>query len=208
MVGSHAVVVDEMPLVRTGLAAVVAAAGVAGVTTARSARDAFEVLAGDPDCLFVCGSAADREPTAIVRRLRTLRPTPPTVLLLAPGSEAVTAYAIAAGVLGVGLRTAEESEVRELVEAALRGERRVSSALHGDLGAVRPRGDRVDALLTPREREIVVLLAEGCDNREIAGRLGVSPATVKSHLVRIYGKLGAADRREAVGRAVEFGILG
>ena len=66
----------------------------------------------------------------------------------------------------------------------------------------------LDVVDLPVRREIVVLLAEGCDNREIAGRLGVSPATVKSHLVRIYGKLGAADRREAVGRAVEFGILG
>jgi two-component system, NarL family, nitrate/nitrite response regulator NarL len=208
VVGAAAVVVDEMPLVRSGLAAITVAAGVRTVAAVRTAREAFEILGGDPDCLLVCGTAADREPAEIARRLRTLRPTPPAVLLLAPGDESVAAYAAAAGFLGVGLRTAEETEIAALVEAALGGERRVSPALHADLGALRPLADRAEPLLSAREREVLVLVAEGHDNRAIATRLAISPATVKSHLVRIYGKLGAADRREAVGRAVQLGILG
>lgn len=208
MPGISAVVVDEFPLVRTGLAAIAGAAGVASVVTVRTAREAFALLGADPDRLLVCGSAADREPEAVARRLRTLRPTPPAVLLLAPGSEAATAYAVAAGFLAVGLRSAEEGEIRALVEAALRGERRISAALHGDLSAVRPLDEGAAPLLSAREREVLVLLAGGHDNREIATLLSVSPATVKSHLVRTYAKLGARDRREAVGRAVELGILG
>lgn len=208
MSGAGAVVVDEVPLVRAGLAAIVEAAGIAAVLPVRTAREAFDLLRADPDRLLVCGAAADREPEAVARQLRTLRPTPPAVLLLAPGSESVAAYAVAAGFLAVGLRSAEEDEIRALVDAALRGERRVSPALHGDLAAVRPLAERAEPLLSAREREVLVLLAGGHDNREIATLLSVSPATVKSHLVRTYAKLGVRDRREAVGRAVELGILG
>lgn len=205
---NRSVVVDAIPLVRAGLAAVVTAAGVASVARVPTVREAFELSAGDPDLLLVFGSATDRMPEDIVRRLRTLRPTPPAVLLLPPGEEAVVGYAVAAGFLGVGLRSAEEEEVRALVEAAVGGERRVSPALHAYLTSVRPLADRADPLLSGREREVLALLAGGHDNREIAARLSISPGTVKSHLVRVYAKLGVGDRREAVGRAVELGLLG
>ena len=62
-----------------------------------------------------------------------------------------------------------------------------------------------DELLTSREREVLVLLAEGRTNREIAAALSVTLATVKSHLVRIYAKLEADNRNEALGRAVALG---
>ncbi len=62
-------------------------------------------------------------------------------------------------------------------------------------------------MLTLREREVLAFLAAGRTNREIAGALSVSIATVKSHLVHIYDKLGAANRNEAIGRAVAAGIL-
>jgi ATP/maltotriose-dependent transcriptional regulator MalT len=54
---------------------------------------------------------------------------------------------------------------------------------------------------------VLAFLAEGRTNREIAGALSVSVATVKSHLVHIYDKLGAANRNDAIGRAVAAGIL-
>jgi ATP/maltotriose-dependent transcriptional regulator MalT len=67
--------------------------------------------------------------------------------------------------------------------------------------------DRTDELLTAREREVLVLLAEGRSNRDIAVDLSVTLATVKSHLVRIYAKLDAKNRNEALGRAVALGVL-
>jgi LuxR family maltose regulon positive regulatory protein len=70
-----------------------------------------------------------------------------------------------------------------------------------------PLGDRTDELLTAREREVLVLLAEGRSNREISSALSVTLATVKSHLVRIYAKLEASNRNEALGRAVSLGLL-
>lgn len=62
-------------------------------------------------------------------------------------------------------------------------------------------------LLTPRERDVLALLAQGATNREIAESLLVGEATVKTHLGRIYAKLEVAGRHHAVGRALELGLL-
>jgi DNA-binding NarL/FixJ family response regulator len=73
---------------------------------------------------------------------------------------------------------------------------------------VRP--DSVDTLvepLTPREIEVLELLAEGLPNREIGGRLGISDQTVKFHVASISGKLGATNRTDAVRRAVRRGLV-
>jgi ATP/maltotriose-dependent transcriptional regulator MalT len=83
--------------------------------------------------------------------------------------------------------------------------------LHGALTGqvrLRPLADRQEELLSAREREVLVLLAEGRTNREIAASLSVTLATVKSHLVRIYAKLEASNRNECLGRAVSLGLLG
>jgi DNA-binding CsgD family transcriptional regulator len=61
--------------------------------------------------------------------------------------------------------------------------------------------------LTPRELEIIALLAEGLPNKGIAARLGISDQTVKFHVASIYGKLGASNRTDAVRRALRRGIL-
>jgi DNA-binding CsgD family transcriptional regulator len=61
--------------------------------------------------------------------------------------------------------------------------------------------------LTPREREILSMLAEGLPNKVIASRLGISEHTVKTHLEAVFEKLGASTRAEAVARAVRLGLL-
>lgn len=75
--------------------------------------------------------------------------------------------------------------------------------------ASRVRGDdeTVDEPLTPREVQVVELLAEGLPNKAIARRLGISDQTVKFHLASISGKLGAANRTDAVRRAVRRGLI-
>jgi len=61
--------------------------------------------------------------------------------------------------------------------------------------------------LTPREVEILALVAEGLSNKAIASRLGISDQTVKFHVSAIYGKLGASNRTDAVGRGVRRGLI-
>ena len=71
-------------------------------------------------------------------------------------------------------------------------------------------GDAVDPLaepLTPRETEVLALVAEGLSNKAIAGELGISDQTVKFHVSSIAGKLGATSRTDAVRRAVRRGLL-
>jgi len=61
--------------------------------------------------------------------------------------------------------------------------------------------------LTPREQEVLVLLADGLRNRELATRLGISEHTVKFHLAAIFGKLGASSRTEVVRKALRLGLI-
>ena len=136
------------------------------------------------------------------------------------------ADAVAAGVPVVGLLAAE-SQAREALGAGARGlllrsapAARIAGALgavavglwalDGDLGAslLRPLAlDEPQERLTPREREVLSLLAEGLSNRAIAERLGISERTAKFHASSILAKLGAESRAEAIVRAARLGLV-
>jgi len=75
------------------------------------------------------------------------------------------------------------------------------------LPSERRRGEGLTEALTPREREVLTLVADGLQNREIAVRLGVSEHTVKFHLGTIFGKLGASTRTEAVRKGLSTGVI-
>jgi DNA-binding NarL/FixJ family response regulator len=77
-----------------------------------------------------------------------------------------------------------------------------------DAGGVRDRaGEWTEETLTPREHEVLELLAEGLPNKSIAERLGISDQTVKFHVASICGKLGASNRTDAVRRAIRRGLI-
>jgi DNA-binding NarL/FixJ family response regulator len=119
--------------------------------------------------------------------------------------------ALKAGAAGYLLKDATQREVIGAVRQVLRGE----SLLHGEVAtrllrrlAEEPaRPDELPAVpLTPREAEVLGLLAQGLTNREIAGQLFVSVGTVKVHVERILAKLGVSDRTQAAVRAVTLGL--
>jgi DNA-binding NarL/FixJ family response regulator len=205
-----AVVADELGLVRAGVAAVLAGRGIGLVGETRSGRELVTLAKVERPDLAVVGAPADLDAADVVRRLVQLRPSPQIVVLVAPAQEHVVRYVLAMGAAAVALRSVDAGELGVMVDAARKGERHVAAGLHhavaGDL-KLPPLDERTAGVLTTREREVLALLAEGRDNREIATALSVTLATAKSHLARIYGKLGAKNRNEAVARAVSLGLL-
>jgi DNA-binding NarL/FixJ family response regulator len=205
-----AVVVDEMGLVRAGITGVLVGRGIDVIAQTRSGRDAISVVTVDRPDLVVVGAPADLDAVEVVRRLVRLRPHPALVVLLPPASDHVVRYLLGLGVAGLALRSTDPDELGVVVDAARKGGPYVAPALHHALAgsvALPALESRAPDVLSSREREVLVLLAEGRSNREIASALSVTLATVKSHLVRIYSKLEAGNRNEALGRAVALGLI-
>jgi DNA-binding NarL/FixJ family response regulator len=113
-----------------------------------------------------------------------------------------TAEEIAAAIdaAAVGLVVLPPEQVAELVRL------RAATSATRDFAQRRGETRRTPAL-TPREHEILAMLAEGLPNKSIAARLGISDHTVKTHLEAIFDKLGASTRAEAVARGVRLGML-
>ena len=113
--------------------------------------------------------------------------------------------AIEAGAIGYLLKDSPREELYAAIRAAAQGKPLLTSTVASRL-MEKMRGPAEEAL-SSREIEVLKLVAKGANNKEIANRLYVTEATVKSHLIRIYGKLNVADRTAAVVKAMERGIL-
>lgn len=159
-------------------------------------------------------------PNPVARDLDDLPPIPIVVLLRGPPSGDTVLSLLAAGVRGVLPDDATTEEIAAASEAAAAGLVILPSEQVGDLVGARPAASAVRDFphapgrstsqvptLTPREREILAMLAEGLPNKLIASRLGISDHTVKTHLEAIFDKLSASNRAEAVARAVRSGLL-
>ena len=182
-------------------------------------RPGWRVVVGTPADLAVL--VDDRHPACIVvamppanalRALDTLSGLariPPVILLPPEPHAAWTPEARRAGVRAVlpGDATAEE------LAGAIAGCTAGLIVLHPEAlivrtaGASRPHGSGEGAALTPREREILEMMAEGMRNRKIASRLGISGYTVKFHVASILAKLAASSRTEAVALGVRLGLI-
>jgi DNA-binding NarL/FixJ family response regulator len=156
---------------------------------------------------------------AAARSIDALPPIPVVVLLGGRAPPAAIRALLAHGVRGLLPDASSAEEIAAAIEAAAAGLVTVPSELVGDLvaplrsGAERefttPREPLTGGTprLTPREQEILAMLAEGLPNKAIASRLGISDHTVKTHLEAVFEKLGASTRAEAVARAVRAGML-
>ena len=118
--------------------------------------------------------------------------------------------AIEAGATGYLLKDAPPMELFRAVRAAARGEAALSPSVAtrvvGQVRAAPSVPDAADAI-SARELEVLELVARGATNREAAAKLFISEATVKSHLVHLYAKLGVGDRAAAVTAAFDRGLL-
>jgi DNA-binding NarL/FixJ family response regulator len=167
---------------------------------ASSAVEALELLdAVEPDFLLVDYHLPDHRGTELVRELRRRGVTSPAVLMTANHERGFNETARDAGAQGSVLKTGSPIELLEALRTVLGG-RPAFDPRH-------PRRDPGRAALSPREREVLSLVAEGATNQEIAKELGIGVETVKTLLGRTFSKLGVQRRAQAVAAAHERGFL-
>jgi two-component system, NarL family, response regulator NreC len=141
-----------------------------------------------------------------IPRLRTDWPETQIVVLTMQEDPAFARAALRAGALGYVLKDAADDELMNAVLLASRGETYLNSQLGARLAA-QPADDSQPDRLSPRETEVLTLIALGHTNTEIAASLGLSVRTVESHRAHIQQKIGLTTRAELVGYARERGLL-
>jgi len=200
-------VVDDHPVVRDGIRGMLAgASGIEVVGEAGGGAEAVEQAESlAPDVVLmdlrmpgVDGVAAIREIVGRGSRSRVL-------VLTTYDTDREVLSAIEAGATGYLLKDAPRDELVRAVEATARGQAFLSASV-GALLMERVRSPEPEAL-TERELEVLRLVASGATNRDIAERMFVSEATVKTHLLHVYAKLGVNDRAAAVAAAYDRGLL-
>jgi len=137
--------------------------------------------------------------------LRGVAARAPVLALPLSGEQA--REALAAGARGVLSRERLEEQLLPSVRAALLGLLVVDESFGEALVRPAPAADALIEPLTPRETEVLQLLAEGLTNRRLGERLGISEHTAKFHVNAILGKLGARTRGEAIAQAARLGLL-
>jgi DNA-binding NarL/FixJ family response regulator len=199
-------IVDDHPVVRDGLRGMFSRDPRFEVVG--EAGDGIEALAlaeeSRPDVILMDLRMPRMDGVTTIRELAT-RGVPSKVLVLTTyDTDSDVLPAIEAGATGYLLKDAPQDDLVRAVQSAARGEAVLSPSVATRLlGQVRTPSES----LSPRELEVLGLVARGSTNREAARRLFVSEATVKTHLLHIYAKLGVNDRAAAVTAAFERGIL-
>lgn len=201
------VLADDHPVVRTGLRAMLAGDPDLDVIGEATAPDDAVALAAElaPDVVLMdLQFGAEQTGADATRRIRAL-PNPSAVLVLTNyDTDSDILGAVEAGASGYLLKDAPPDELIAAIRAAAEGETALAPAIAGRLLA-RMRSPQPS--LSARETEVLRLVADGATNNEIAARLHISDATVKSHLVHIYTKLGVSSRTAAVATARDTGLL-
>jgi DNA-binding NarL/FixJ family response regulator len=200
-------IADDHPIVRNGLRGAFANEPdfeVAG--EAANGREAVErAVHEDVDVVLMDLRMPELDGVQAIATLRERAPGVRVLVLTTFDSEADVLPAIEAGATGYLLKDAAPEELLRAVRAAHRGESVLAPSVAGHLmGQVRKPAGRV---LSKRELEVLQLVADGSSNREAANRLFISEASIKTHLLHIYDKLGVRDRAAAVGEAYRRGLL-
>ena len=200
-------IVDDHPVVRDGLHGMFS--GEPGFEVVGEAGDGAEAVAYAqslaPDVVLMDLRMPGMDGVTAIRKLATLGIRAKVLVLTTYDTDSDVLPAIEAGATGYLLKDTPRAELLRAVRAAARGEAVLSPAVATKLlGQVRaPAKDD----LSKRELEVLALIAKGATNREAAAQLFISEATVKTHLLHLYAKLGVSDRAAAVATAFARGLL-
>jgi DNA-binding NarL/FixJ family response regulator/Arc/MetJ-type ribon-helix-helix transcriptional regulator len=197
--------VVEQAMLRAGLRSFLA--GAPGVTVVGDLQDPEGALASvrkdQPDVALIDLSIPDHDLAGAIRSMSSARPELKVVVLATPRDRDRILAAVDAGAVGCLLRESGPEELLNGIRAVARGESPLSlSATLALLGKAAEKPP-----LTNRERQILALVARGLANKQIAGRLGISEKTVKTHLGSAFQRLGVSDRTQAALWAERNGLL-
>lgn len=162
----------------------------------------------DPDVCIVDLSAAGGDSVVVLKGICESNPRT-RVLMLTDDNEGARVWTmLEEGASGVVLKTAEADEIADAVVSVARGKTYIPERLHRGLAEqIRSRRSESRSQLTAREVQILCSVAEGNSAAEIATHLSLAESTVKTHLTRIYDKLGVSERAAAVAEAMRRGLI-
>jgi DNA-binding NarL/FixJ family response regulator len=200
-------IVDDHPVVRAGLRGMLS--GQPDFEVVGEAADGAEAVTMTnrlrPQVILMDLRMPEMDGVTAIMQIKAEHPDIQVLVLTTYDSDSDILPAIESGATGYLLKDAPREELFQAIRSAAQGKPLLTPAIAARL-MERMRGPTVEAL-SIREIEVLNLVAKGASNREIATQLFITEATVKSHLLRIFGKLGVADRTAAVTKALERGIL-
>jgi DNA-binding NarL/FixJ family response regulator len=204
--GSRAVIVEDHDAVSKGLELVLGRADFEVVGSARSEEDGFELIRREqPDLAIVDIGLESGSGVMLARRLSDAHPDLGVLIYTGLGDEALLREALDSGARGFALKAGPAKEVVAAARAVADGGSYVDPRLNPFI--LGPAATEQIAVLTQREREVVALLAEGLKGPQIAERLFISPATVRTHVENVMEKLEARTRVHAIAIALRQGLL-
>ncbi len=210
-------VVDDQALVREGLMTLLEATpDITPVVAASDGEEAVALAARHrPDVVLMDLHMPRVDGVEATRRIRAAQPDTEVVVLTTHADEASILDALQAGARGYLTKDAGITEISRAIHAAAGHQAVLDPVVHSRLLAAATAGARpapapasLPDELTPREAEVLSLIARGLSNAEIADKLVVSEATVKTHINHVFAKIGARDRAQAVHYAYTHGLAG
>ncbi|MCA9959292.1 MAG: response regulator transcription factor [Anaerolineales bacterium] len=201
------IIADDHPVVREGLAGMIT--GQPDLDVVGEAGDGAAAVAlweqQQPDVVLMDLRMPGMDGVAAIEAIKGKRPSANILVLTTYDSDADIVRAIEAGATGYLLKDTPREELFRAIRAAARGESVLAPTVAARL-MTRMRADATESL-SAREIEVLQLVARGNSNREVGKALHISTATVKTHLIHIFDKLGVSDRTAAVTAALERDII-
>lgn len=214
MTAVRVVLADDQPLVRAGLVTILGTdPAIDVVGEAADGEQALRLVAAHrPDVALLDVRMPRCDGIQVTRHVAREHPCTRVLVLTTFGQDEVVFEALQAGAAGFLLKDTKPEDLLTAVHAVAAGESRLDPAVTAAVVAhVRRHGLRATAhpvdQLTAREREVLVLIARGLSNAEVAAELVLSTGTVKTHVASLLAKLGARDRVQAVIAAFESGLV-